>query len=87
MLLFKRIFHTSTEVGVCTIATGEPFLHAHLEYFHLGSHIHFFLFHKSFLFLDVNTMIFDSLFRWVMHYVFRPVSEGSGHISGCKVTK
>ena len=80
MLLFKRIFHTSTEVGVCTIATGEPFLHAHLEYFHL-------LFHKSFLFLDVNTMIFDSLFRWVMHYVFRPVSGVSGRISGCKVTK
>ena len=35
----------------------EAFLHSHLEYLYLGSHIHFFLFHKSFLFFSVNNMI------------------------------
>ena len=59
----RKIIHWSLIVLCAAIIVTclKSFLHAHVDDFHLRSHIHFFLFHNSFLFLSVNNIKSDSL--------------------------
>ena len=58
-----------------SLAGLEALFYSHLEYLYLGSHIHFFLFHKSFLFFS-STRGFRAHFRVQSNEVISRISFG-----------